>query len=101
MIGPAPVRGPRASGAIAAPAGPGGPQRRSPGLSFAVINGSFLAMELLLAVAAKGFMGFRLFGAVTVGVVLFPVQGLVLLLSALRYDRLAGAGRGTDEWGQQ
>ncbi len=84
-----------------APHGPGGPQRRSPGLSFAVINGSFLAMELLLAVAAKGFMGFRLFGAVTVGVVLFPVQGLVLLLSALRYDRLAGAGRGTDEWGQQ
>lgn len=59
-------------------------------LRFAALNGALFAVTLLLACAAGPLMAHRLVGPLTVGLVLGAAQGVVLLWSAWRYDRLSG-----------
>lgn len=79
------------------PVGRGAPRQPAPGVFFAAVNGSLLALQLLAAVAAQSFLGTRVIGDTTVGVLLLAVQGVVLLLTAVRYEHVAGAGLAAEE----
>ncbi|MGW7052276.1 DUF485 domain-containing protein [Streptomyces sp. NPDC054887] len=76
-----------------APPLPHRPQRRRPGVSFAVVNAVALCVHLLLALCAAGFLATRVWGQVNIGMLVILVQGCLLLWTAARYDRHADEER--------
>ncbi|TQK45228.1 hypothetical protein FBY35_6781 [Streptomyces sp. SLBN-118] len=66
------------------------PRPPRPGTSFALVNGLTLGVHLVLACSAPDFMGERLWGASTVGMLALLLQASLLLWTAARYDRRKG-----------
>ncbi len=70
------------------------PRRRPrPGTVFAVVNGATLAVHLLLAQSAEAFLATRVWGETTVGLLGLLLQGALLVVTAVRYDRHADHAR--------
>ncbi|MGC4986987.1 hypothetical protein ACLQ18_41390 [Streptomyces sp. DT193] len=58
-------------------------------MSFALVNGSALAVHVLLACSAAELMATRVRGEATIGMLAMLVQGSLLVWTAARYDRRA------------
>ncbi|MHC3390957.1 hypothetical protein ACLQ2E_16035 [Streptomyces lavendulocolor] len=69
----------------ASPPVPG--HRHRPGTSFAAVNGAAFALHLLLACSAPGLLATRVAGETTLGLPVLLLQVLLLLWTAVRYDR--------------
>ena len=63
---------------------------RRPGVSLVMGSGALLTAQLLLILTAPGFVGTRVLGEVTIGLVLLAAQVLLLLAAAVWYDRPTG-----------
>ncbi|WP_328875479.1 hypothetical protein OHT76_38410 [Streptomyces sp. NBC_00287] len=63
------------------------PRPHLPGKSFLLVNGLTFAVHLLLACTAEDLLATRVAGQITVGVVALLAQAVLLLWTAVRYDR--------------
>ncbi len=68
-------------------------RHRRPGTSFAAVNGATFAVHLLLACFAEEFLATRVWGQTTVGALALFAQGVLLVWTAVRYDRHEDADR--------
>jgi hypothetical protein len=75
------------------------PRPHRPGLSFALVNGVAFGAHLLLASFAADLMATRVWGRTTTGVLALLAQGVLLVWTATRYDRRAGAREAGQEAG--
>ncbi|MFE5628540.1 DUF485 domain-containing protein [Streptomyces sp. NPDC056463] len=67
--------------------------RRRPGLTFAVVNGTVFTAHLLLVCSAPDFMAAPLRGEIGIGVPALLLQAVLLVWTAVRYDRSADESR--------
>ncbi|MEU7005305.1 hypothetical protein [Streptomyces sp. NPDC046332] len=67
--------------------------RRRPGLSFAMVNGAVFAAHLLLVCSAPDLMAASFRGEAGIGVPALLLQAVLLVWTAVRYDRSADESR--------